>query len=124
MDNLNTISYDEGWKDAYTPVHHISRPEQEEQINPVKEKKKVNIGIPLLTIVQLIICLIAVIAAYGIKTFGGDLYKTVHNWYYEQMSDEIIMNESFETFSLDSISSFINGNTHSNSDNDTKNTKH
>lgn len=120
MDNLNTISYEDGWKDAYAPIHHINKSEQE-KLNPIKEKKKANIGIPLLTIVQLIIGLIAVITAFGIKTFGGDFYKTAHNWYYEQMSDEIIMNENFETFSLDS---FFNGNTHNHSDNDAKNTKH
>lgn len=120
MDNLNTISYDEGWKDAYTPVHQTKKPEKEVSEKQVKEKKKTNFSIPLLTIIQLVICFIAVVAAFGLKIFGGDLYQAVHNWYYEQLSDEIIMNESFDSFSLNSFTSLFENNINFSSDNDAK----
>ena len=54
-------------------------------------------------IVQLVLCLLIFLTAFCIKTIGGDFYNTVHNWYYENLNDEIIMTERFETFDLDSI---------------------
>lgn len=102
MDNLNTISYADGWKEAYTPVY--KREISEDIDEPVAiEKSKKQYGKPYLLIVQLIIALLFLLTAFGIKTFGGDFYNTVHNWYYENLNDEIIMTESFETFDLDSV---------------------
>ena len=66
-------------------------------------KKDRHYGIPLLLVVQLVLCVLVFLAAFGIKTFGGELYNTLHQWYYDNLNDEIIMTESFETFDLDSI---------------------
>ena len=103
MDNPNTnnsISYADDWKDAYNPVY-----KEETVINETKEDKKVKkkIGKPMLVIIQLILFTIILLSAYCIKTFGGDLYNALHQWYYNALNDEIIMNETFDSFSIDNI---------------------
>jgi hypothetical protein len=119
MNNPNTIDYEKGWKDAYTPTAYThadsTQSEQSEDNHPTPKKRKSNI--PLLTIIQLTVCAIAVALGFGIKTFGGEIYSNIHNWYYEQLNDEIILNENFDSFSLDDLISSIQ----SNSDNESKN---
>lgn len=104
MDNLNTITYADDWKQAYSPVY------KEETESPATEnedvidvKKKHNYGKSYLLIVQLFLCLFILLAAFGIKLFGGDLYNNIRSWYYENLNNEIIMTDNFESFDLDSI---------------------
>lgn len=100
MDNPNTISYADDWKEAYNPVYKEEKPE-----NDVIEKKKErkNTGKPLLIIIQLIVFAIIVLSAYCIKTFGGGLYNTLNQWYYNTLNDQIILTESFDSFSIDKV---------------------
>lgn len=70
-------------------------------------------SIPLLTIIQLIFFLIIVLAAYGIKTFGGNMYKQLSTWYNDNLNNEIILTDSFNDFSLDFLNENKNqGNKH------------
>lgn len=101
MDNLNIISYAEGWKDAYNPIYKVNDSDLSQEENFTK--KEATHGKPILIIIQLVICILMLLTAFGIKTFGGDLYKNLHNLYYKNLNDVIFMTESFETFDLDSI---------------------
>lgn len=90
MDNLNSISYDKNWKKASNPVRY----KKSENISVLKhEKPKVKkSGKPLLTIIQIIICLIIVMSVYLIKLFSIDLYKNIKEIYQSEINNEIILN--------------------------------
>lgn len=91
MDNLSSISYEDGWKNASNPVRYEkSTDKQDNQVQ--KEVKKKPTGRPLLTIIQIVLCFLIVLAAYIIKLFGNDLYKNVKSFYQTQLNNEIIMN--------------------------------
>ena len=91
MDNHNTISYADGWKKAAEPIRREAKedlPKPEEQIT----KKKTKGSRPLLTLIQIGICLLVVLAAYVLKTFGGDMYKDIKKAYETEINNEIILN--------------------------------
>lgn len=90
MDNLNNISYADDWKNASEPVVY-QKPEPEKKEPEFKEKKK-HIGKPLLTIIQIIVCALIVLSAYVLKLIGGDIYKTVKDYYETEINNEIILN--------------------------------
>ena len=99
MDNL---SYEEGWKDAGEPVEYerYTDPSSESPPEKPKKKPKKKGGKPLVLIVQLGLCLLMVLSAYVVKTLGGRVYGELHSWYQSELSDEIILNSDFESFSL------------------------
>lgn len=102
MDNLNSITYADDWKNANEPVYY-QPPEVEESVEPIKKKDRKNTPKPLLTLIQIIICVILVASAYCLNTFGGDLYKNIRKEYYRLLNDEIILSENFKNFDLDSL---------------------
>lgn len=102
MDNLNTITYADDWKEAYTPVYKEEEDYTPQEENTVVKKAKQH-NLPLLITIQLILCLLILASAFVIKTIGGDFYQSVRKWYYNNLNDEIIITESFETFDLDDI---------------------
>lgn len=91
MDNHNTISYADGWKNSSEPIRRELREE-----TPAPEdnsiKKKTKSSKPLLTIFQIIICLLVVLTAYVFKTFGGDLFNEIKKTYENEINNEIILN--------------------------------
>ena len=90
MDNHNSISYADNWKSASTPVRRTAP----KNITPKKQKcdKKKPVGRPLLTLIQIIICLLIVLSAFVLKTFGSELYKNVKKAYEDELNNEIILN--------------------------------
>ena len=102
--NKNTITYDDGWQDVSTseyPSH--SQPENKnEEIEVVERKKEKNkfCG-QLLVAVQLVVCILIAIAALILKTFGGELYKNVSDWYNTELNKSVIAVSNGEGFSLE-----------------------
>ena len=90
MDNHNSISYADNWTKASEPVRY----QKPKEVSAEKENKKVKktSGRPLLTVIQIIICLLIVLTAFVLKTFGSDLYNTVRNTYETEINNEIILN--------------------------------
>lgn len=64
----------------------------------VKKAKKAISG-QLLVKIQLIVCLVLALAAFGIKSFGGELYTFVNNWYSEQMNTSLVIT----TFNMENL---------------------
>ena len=91
MDNHNNISYDDNWKFASEPVRIEKREERVAEKAP-EHKKKTKIGRPVLTLLQIILCLLIVLSAYILKLFGGDLYKNIKQAYETELNNEIILN--------------------------------
>lgn len=91
MDNLSNISYEEGWKSAVNPVRYVKN-----DINPdnqlTKSENKKAIARPLVTIIQIILCLLIIISAFIIKSFGGESYRIIKKAYQTELNNEIIMN--------------------------------
>ena len=56
---------------------------------PEKPKKVHCPNRPLLTIVQMAVCMIALLAAVVLKSLGGDIYTTVHDWYFSLYDDSV-----------------------------------
>ncbi|MCH5303678.1 MAG: hypothetical protein J1E41_02335 [Ruminococcus sp.] len=102
MDNPETLIFKDDWKPVYNPVHY-ERPIEEEEFKPKNKEKKTRESKPLLITIQLIVCILALVSLYLLKTFGGDLYTEVYNWYDKNLNNEIIMSETFESFSLDNL---------------------
>lgn len=91
MDNLNNISYADDWKNVSEPVRYEKK-EVQSPAEPEKIKKKPKTAKPLLTLIQIVLCLLIVAAAYVIKIFGGDLYHNVKKTYENEINREIILN--------------------------------
>lgn len=90
MDNHNTISYADGWKKAAEPIRREIKRDLPKAEEPVKKKTKGSK--PLLTLIQICICLLIVLAAYVLKTFGGDMYREIKKAYETEINNEIILN--------------------------------
>lgn len=109
--NKNSITYDEGWQNV-TDVEYphrisddINEFDQEynsdEEINNIPKKKKDSPKQLLITI-QLVICIVAALAAFALKSIGGEIYETAREWYYTNLNDSAIFDNS-QTFDFNSI---------------------
>lgn len=106
MDNQDSLIFRDDWKPVYNPVSidYESNPESEENIVEEKtEKKKTTSGKPLLLMIQIIICVTAIISLYALKFFGFSWFNDFYTWYDKNINNEIIISENFENFNLDSL---------------------
>ncbi len=103
MDNLNTISYEEGWRDAAEPVQYESVSRSTE-LPEQKPKEKRNVKIPLLLTVQLILSALIVLSMFVVRQSGGEVYNSVKEYYDKEINNEIILKDTFESFTLNPVS--------------------
>lgn len=86
--------YDESEYDredySQSPEDEIYRGLHRTDGETVKKAKK-KTGFQLIIKLQLIACIIIIIAAFGIKSFGGELYNAVNNWYKEEINSSLII---------------------------------
>lgn len=110
-ENRNSISYNEGWKSVsdaeYPQLVSDSDGESDEYINPDDEKiniakKKKDSPKQLLITIQLVLCILAVLAAFALKSIGGEIYETARNWYYTNLNSSAIFDEG-QNFDFNSI---------------------
>lgn len=59
--------------------------------NTRREGKKDSVR--LLTVIQIVGCLIVLGAAVLLRAFGGDVYDTVRDWYLETVGDSIVTDD-------------------------------
>lgn len=50
----------------------------------------------LMTIIQIIACMVLLAGAVGVKMNGGALYQTVRSWYFCSLNDSIIADEQLD----------------------------
>lgn len=62
--------------------------EEKEKKSRVKPQ---NSGTQVLIKYQLIICIIAAIAAFALKSFGGQIYEMVDSWYTAQLNSSLVV---------------------------------
>ncbi len=104
----NEITYDDGWQSAScpeysTPAHTETEEEspQNTELPPQKRKKSHNTQV--LVTMQLIICLLLALAAFIIKTVGGDFYAAARQWYYGELNKSIIAENTPDDYNLSEI---------------------
>lgn len=61
-----------------------------------KQRKERKISERLLTIVQVSVCGVILIAALIVKLLGGEMYQTVKDWYYQNLNRSIVAEEQFD----------------------------
>ncbi len=100
----NEITYDENWQTVSTPEYAqtVSAKDDEDSLteeseNIVKKpKKKRDSPIQLLIIIQLTVCILICIFAYAVKNIGGDFYSNLRTWYYDNLSNTLVVENNVE----------------------------
>lgn len=102
--NKNTITYDDGWQEVssaeYPSRSHSEIENEETEVVERKKEKNKSYG-QLLVTVQLVVCILIALAALILKTFGGEVYNTVSDWYNTELNKSVIAVSNGENFSLD-----------------------
>ena len=97
----NEITYDDGWQSASCPEYSTPAHTETEELPPQKRKKSHNTQV--LVTMQLIICLLLALAAFVIKTVGGDFYTAARQWYYGELNKSIIAENTPDDYNLSEI---------------------
>ena len=74
---------------------------QNTELPPQKRKKSHNTQVRVT--MQLIICLLLALAAFVIKTVGGDFYTAARQWYYGELNKSIIAENTPDDYNLSEI---------------------
>lgn len=92
----NTIVYDENWQNVSRSEYPVLTKDMEEETEITEHHPKKQLHVPgqYLLIFQLILCFTACLAAFVIKSIGGEVYKSVSGWYHTQMEQEAIYSEN------------------------------
>lgn len=105
MNNQNTVSYDDSWKEVSTPIY-INDLQDDINSNIDKKQKKVkkkSSNKLILLVFQLVISIIILLSSLIIKTIGGELYSELHDWYFNQYNNEIILSDEISDFNIKDI---------------------
>lgn len=70
---------------------------QKEQPKTKKERTPQS-GTQLLIKFQLVICILAAVAAFALKAFGGELYEMVGGWYNSQINASLVITDVVNLF--------------------------
>lgn len=57
-----------------------------------KERKKSDGPREIVVALQLVICVVLAVAAFAIKSIGGELYQTVRDEYYANLNNSLVIN--------------------------------
>ena len=90
------IIYEEGWRDADIPVQEDDDPDAQADIETKPELPKEDHSPPLLTILQLILCMIAALVLFILKAMDSDAYHDFMNAYDEEMAKPVISQKVFD----------------------------
>lgn len=106
----NEIVYDDGWQSVSVPeiaqtVNMLDEADDyEEETNTIKQpKKKRDTPRQLLTIIQLIVCVLICITAYFLKSYGDELYENVHSWYESELNSKLVADNDFSDIDFSKI---------------------
>ena len=90
-ENRSTITYDENWQDVTEPEYPVilepsENDDGEDEELPKRMPRKRTAPKQLLLTMQLIACILLILAAFAIKGIGGELYQTAREWYYTHLN--------------------------------------
>ena len=97
------IIYEEGWRES-SPVTKIEEKSLDEtplDEEPQKDdEEKPESSKPLLITIQLVLCLLAALALFLLKSMDSDLYHTFMDYYHEELQKPIVSQDSFRSVDL------------------------
>lgn len=93
----HNISYDENWQSVsareYPEITTSEYSEPEESEPPAAQAVKSVAAASskqLLITLQLILCVLLALAAFVLKSMGGEVYQTVREWYYRELNSSAV----------------------------------
>ena len=88
------IIYEDGWRDAEPPVQEPETGEAEKK-PPVFEKAESG-GRPLLTVLQLALCMLAALVLFLLKAMDSGAYHDFMQAYAEEMAKPVVSQKLFD----------------------------
>lgn len=90
------ILYDENWQSVTSPEYPVlnEREETPAQKPENPEPKPINIPKQYLLTFQLVVCILAGISAFALKSIGGETYETIRDWYYSELNNTAIFDNN------------------------------
>ena len=90
------ILYDENWQSVTSPEYPVlnEREETPAQKPENPEPKPINIPKQYLLTFQLVVCILAGIGAFALKSIGGETYETIRDWYYSELNNTAIFDNN------------------------------
>ena len=101
----NEITYDENWQNVSYAEYPVTVKKNKDEDKMIE--KKVDSPKQLLITIQLLVCIIIILVAFIIKSFGGELYKNTNEWYYSNLNSSAIFDNTNEI----SLEEFFQGST-------------
>lgn len=94
-EHFSTITYDEDWQSVSEPdIPAISGGAGDEAAEITAEPRPKTAPKHLLLSIQLVVCVLAGIAAFALKNIGGEVYEKASKWYFEQLNDTAVFDGS------------------------------
>ena len=100
----STITYDDNWRKVSAPEIPVLTSSGEydgeasaggpEYDGERAAKRRVTAPRHLVLTVQLVLCLLLALAAFALKSIGGEYYEAVRSWYSEQLNDTAVFDGS------------------------------
>lgn len=95
----NLITYDENWQSVSEPEVPLIRPlddwgEEPQENLPPREKHPRQTPRQLVLTVQLVACILLALAAFALKSFGGEAYSFMRDWYYTNLNNTAVFDGS------------------------------
>lgn len=112
QERINKIEYDEGWQevtaeqlypaaDSYIAGEEDIDNTEEAEAAGIRSKKRSDTGQrQTLLYIQIVLCLTVALAAFVLKSIGGDIYKISRQWYYREYNASLIVTDYFNIFDL------------------------
>lgn len=96
---MNEFDYEEEYQRDTQDARQIpSEPGLYDSLEGLSHKKAKRASSWLLTVIQVTVCGVVIVAALALKVFGGDLYTNIRDWYVKQINNSIVAEEQADSF--------------------------
>ena len=96
---MNGFDYEEEYQRDTQYARQIpSEPGLYDSLEGLSHKKAKRASSWLLTVIQVTVCGVVIVAALALKVFGGDLYTNIRDWYVKQINNSIVAEEQADSF--------------------------
>ena len=107
---MNGFDYEEEYQRDTQDARQIpSEPGLYDSLEGLSHKKAKRASSWLLTVIQVTVCGVVIVAALALKVFGGDLYTNIRDWYVKQINDSVVAEEQADSFKTKVLELFPRG---------------
>lgn len=90
------IVYEEGWRDMLPDEPVNEPPDEKPELRPSDAPKKEAVSRPLLTVLQLILCMSAALVLFILKAMDSGAFHDFMSAYHDEMSKPVISQKVFD----------------------------